>query len=490
MSGQSTSANVPASNSLYLPSLNINLFDYQVEAFEWAVDKQQSYLALDMGLGKTAVAIAVASALVEQLQQKVLIVVPPSLILNWVSEFNKFNKNIRVAVLRGKYPSVLPDADVYIIGNAVLAQWVLLLMGKIDALIVDEAHFFKNNSKRTKALISLSQYMPTDALRVLMSGTPAPNGRNMELVTQIDTLGPNAWQGVGGIGHFWQHYAPWSGVIINGKKVGRVSTNDLDLKNRMHASFMFRRKRDEVLDLPTKTRTTVVLEGTGTAVDDYIACENDLIAWLESLDKDTTGAERAYALVQLGFLRKHVGKAKVESIIKFVSEVLDNEPGGVFIVAEHVDTMNALSAGLSKYKVCEVRGGMSESAKHKAVNDFNSGASRVMVGQIISAGTGLTLTGNGINVNHRTIIAQLPWNPASLKQAEDRVHRISQSMDVCVTIPLCHIEGRQTIDERLWGVLEDKAFSTGILIDGEAEVLLETIQNGVLDSYKRKKVNP
>jgi SNF2 family DNA or RNA helicase len=312
----------------------------------------------------------------------------------------------------------------------------------------------------------------------------------MELVTQIDTLGPNAWQGVGGIGHFWQHYAPWSGVIVNGKKVGRISTNDLDLKNRMHNSFMFRRKRDEVIDLPSKTRTTVVLEGTGTAVDDYIACENDLIAWLESLDKDTTGAERAYALVRLGFLRKHVGKAKVESIIKFVSEILDNEPGGVFIVAEHVDTMDSLVAGLSKYKVCEVRGGMSESAKHKAVNDFNSGASRVMVGQIISAGTGLTLTGNGINVNHRTIIAQLPWNPASLKQAEDRVHRISQSMDVCVTIPLCHIEGRQTIDERLWGVLEDKAFSTGILIDGEAEVLLETIQNGVLDSYKRKKVNP
>jgi SNF2 family DNA or RNA helicase len=110
-----------------------------------------------------------------------------------------------------------------------------------------------------------------------------------------------------------------------------------------------------------------------------------------------------------------------------------------------------------------------------------------MVGQIISAGTGLTLTGNGVNQNYRGVIAQLPWNPASLKQAEDRLHRISQTLDVHITIPLCHIEGCETIDERLWSVLEEKAFSTGILIDGQGEVLLEQIQNGVLDSYRKRR---
>ncbi len=478
---------VPPSNQLVLPSLNISLYDYQIEAFEWAVSKKQSYLALDMGLGKTAIAIAVASALVEQEHQKVLIVVPPSLVWNWVSEISKFNPNLKTAVLRGQSVHSLPDADVYIIGNAVLTHWSVALMGEIDAIIVDEAHFFKNASKRTKSLINISNYLPSDAVKVLMSGTPAPNGRNMELVSQIDFLGSNAWAGIGGIGHFYQHYAPWSGKTVNGRKVGRISTNDLDLKNRMHDSFMFRRKRDEVIDLPTKFRATVTLEGSGPAVQDYMDVHNDLIAWLESINRDTTGAERAYALVQLGYLRKHVGRAKTDAIIKHVSEILDNEPGGMFIVAEHVDTMNALTAGLSKYNPCEVRGGMSEGAKKAAVNDFNSGASRVMVGQIISAGTGLTLTGNGVNQNYRGVIAQLPWNPASLKQAEDRLHRISQTLDVHITIPLCHIEGCETIDERLWSVLEEKAFSTGILIDGQGEVLLEQIQNGVLDSYRKRR---
>jgi hypothetical protein len=35
---------VPPSNQLVLPSLNISLYDYQIEAFEWAVSKKQSYL--------------------------------------------------------------------------------------------------------------------------------------------------------------------------------------------------------------------------------------------------------------------------------------------------------------------------------------------------------------------------------------------------------------------------------------------------------------
>jgi len=137
---------VPPSNQLVLPSLNISLYDYQIEAFEWAVSKKQSYLALDMGLGKTAIAIAVASALVEQEQQKVLIVVPPSLVWNWVSEISKFDPNLKTAVLRGQSVHSLPDADVYIIGNAVLTHWSVALMGEIDAIIVDEAHFFKNAS--------------------------------------------------------------------------------------------------------------------------------------------------------------------------------------------------------------------------------------------------------------------------------------------------------------------------------------------------------
>ena len=82
------------------------------------------------------------------------------------------------------------------------------------------------------------------------------------------------------------------------------------------------------------------------------------------------------------------------------------------------------------------------------------------------------------------VIAQLPWTPADLLQAEDRLHRIGQTNDVEIEICMAAIEGRWTIDERLWGQLEAKAFNACEVTDGEAEVLLEDIQGGVLDSYR------
>jgi SNF2 family DNA or RNA helicase len=113
---------------------------------------------------------------------------------------------------------------------------------------------------------------------------------------------------------------------------------------------------------------------------------------------------------------------------------------------------------------------------------FNSGRSRVLVGQVIAAGVGLTLHGNG--KNHRVIIAQLPWTPADLKQAEDRLHRIGQTHDVIVEVCLAAIEDRWTIDERLWNMLEAKNFTATTVTDGVGEFLLTDIVEGVLDTYR------
>jgi len=51
-------------------------------------------------------------------------------------------------------------------------------------------------------------------------------------------------------------------------------------------------------------------------------------------------------------------------------------------------------------------------------------------------------------------------------------------------VSLAHIDGRWTIDERLWGMLESKNFATGEVIDGEGDYLLADIHEGLLDSYR------
>jgi hypothetical protein len=210
----------------------------------------------------------------------------------------------------------------------------------------------------------------------------------------------------------------------------------------------------------------------------------DIISFLaDSNDgKVTAGQQRAEALIRLTSLRKAAGEAKVESAVAHIKELLDSEPGGVFVVAEHGDVMDGLLAGLSKYNATTVRGGMSDTAKAEAVDAFNSGASRVLVGQITAAGVGLTLHGDGRN--HRVVIVQLPWTPADLKQAEDRLHRIGQTKDVHVEIALCAIDNIWTIDERLWNILEAKNFNTTSAIDGDGEFLLAAAQDSLLDTYR------
>ncbi len=477
-----TTAPAPvAPAALPVPDLDLPLLDYQRDAVEHALSLNASYLALDMGLGKTACAIAIAVAESKAGNSPTLVVVPPSLRINWQREFRKFSPNTTVHIISGNKTYAVPNADVLIIGDSTLAAWAAAdptkrsvhdLHGRVKSLVVDEAHRHKNDSGRSKSLVSLSKTVP--GRRVLMSGTPIPNGRTIEMAKQLDILGTDAWRAIGGSGYFWNHYAPKA-------QYGRESVDLVGLGQAMRDSFMMRRLRGEVLDLPNKGRASMLLEGSGDAVRRYKHIEQDLIDYLQSEGRSWESAARAEALVRLNLLRKAAGEAKVKAVVEHVEDLLDT-PGGVFVVAEHVDVMDALGMALMKHGVVAIRGGMTPTAKTAAADAFCSGKARVLIGQITAAGVGLTLHGDG--KNHRVVIAQLPWTPADLRQAEDRLHRIGQTNEVAVDVTLCHIDGKWSIDERLWGLLEKKAFDSSSVIDGAGEFLLDAVQSALLDSYR------
>ncbi|MGA1076829.1 MAG: DEAD/DEAH box helicase, partial [Ilumatobacteraceae bacterium] len=456
-SGVAVPTVAPATTGVALTpvDLALPLMDFQQEAVAHALrdtaSQGHTLLALEMGLGKTPCGIAVAAAAQAQ-GLRTLVVVPPSLRINWAREFAKFAPWLSVATLQGTKPYDLPGTDVVVAGDSQVDAWQGHLTG-FGALVVDESHRFKNHkAKRTAALAKIAAGCGN--VRVLLSGTPMPNGRHAELAGQIEVLGHRAWSDIGGKAHFWGRFAPkidsWG---------GRDSAHADELHDLLVGSFVVRRKRDEVIDLPNKGRSIVSVECQGPSVRKYVQAEDDLISWLQSEGRDWQGAARAEALVRLTTLRKLAGEAKVRGAVEHVKELLDEQPGGVFVVAEHRDVIDALVIGLAKYNPGVVQGGMSDTAKQAAVDAFCDGSSRVLVGQITAAGVGLTLHGGGIN--HRVVVVQLPWTPAELKQAEDRLHRIGQTNDVEVEVLLAHIDGRWTIDERLWSVLEDKNFSTG-----------------------------
>ncbi len=475
------------------------------------------YVGLDMGLGKTPVGLGVAASVAAAGIKPTLIVVPPSLRTNWVREAGKFFPWLTVSTIQGRGPEdgyTLPDVDVLIMGDSSLSgqgrrakdskvttSWVDYLVGRIGALVVDEAHRFKNKSARSESLVKLAtgvevvsdqrgykRRMPITRdgvavtppqVRVPMSGTMAPNGRNAEVANQVSLMGDAAWRDIGGQAAFWSYFTP----KVDDFK--RANDHQEELNALMAESWYFRRLRDDVEDLPNKGRSGIHLDGKGFAVKEYKQVETDLIEYLKEKQGGhvTKGQERAQAIVKLNHLRRLAGKCKIRSIVDHVLEILESsDDEGVFIVAEHRDVMDSLLLSLAKYQPACVRGGMSDADKDREVTAFITGETRVMVGQITAAGVGLTLHGEGRN--RRVVIAQLPWTPAELKQAEDRLHRLGQTRDVFVEVALCAIEGTWTVDERLWGQLESKNFAASTLQDGVGENLLESIVDGVLDSYR------
>ena len=84
---------------------------------------------------------------------------------------------------------------------------------------------------------------------------------------------------------------------------------------------------------------------------------------------------------------------------------------------------------------------------------------KVAVLSILAAGCGLTLT-----AANKVIFAELYWNPGSLLQAEDRVHRIGQKYPITVE----YLIGKGTLDEHVWNLIGSKLDVLGKTLNGES----------------------
>ena len=472
-------------------TLALPLLAHQEEAVRFMLAQRQAYIGDEMGLGKTFSAIA---AVALSGSYPCLVVCPPTLTLNWRNEIRRLVPGARVEVLTGMKPALPAPADWYVIGDAVLAKWTgrnvkdastgrsrftpdgVLGSMTFGALVIDEAHRFKSwTAQRTRAALALGNLLPAGCLRVLMSGTAVLNC-TAELAPQL-AIGGTA--GVfHGVGAFLDRYAPkvdrWG---------TRASRHTAELHETMARTFYLRRLRSEVLTLPGKGRTRVATAMTGKAAADYLRCQDDLIAYLrgEHGKAAADAAQRAEALVRLTNLRRLVGAAKVDSVIDYVRDLVDDGEQ-VFVAAWHADVIDALC---DAFPGCvRVTGAESTPRKQAAVEAFQAGTARVLVGNIIAAGVGITLTAAA-----HVVIAELPWHSGMLAQVEDRLDRIGQTREVVSHIMLAS-NGIPSVDDRIMALLEDKARVTGMVLDGEEGAIFDGeesddgIMAALLDSYR------
>ena len=470
--------------SLSMPPMAQPLLPHQITGAEFALKERTVLIADEQGVGKTATAIAIATASVIAGMTPVLVVVPASLRLNWKHEFAKFSPSVSIATITGTNPiklkiTALPEADVLIIGDSSVHGWKELLKNNIAGIIIDECQRVKGGkrAKRSQAVIEIAQTVSSSGVRVAMSGTPLM-ARPMELLPVIQILDRGATF-TGGITGFINRYAP---------KIDPYGTRGASNLNELHdlltGSFMIRRTRDEVLTLPNAGRTQVTIEMDAKRVANYIACEDNLIQWIRNTKGEARAqkAMMAEALVRINELRHICAMGSVKAVTAYVQELLDNGEQ-VFMSTNFTDEADAYFNHFAQsVHTVKIVGGMNDKAKQASVDAFQSGEARVLIGNVQSAGTGITLH----SARHH-VSCSLSWSSSDLCQVEDRINRFGQTRETVSHIMIAGIDGMITMDEKMLMLIEAKHRVMIGVLDGTADDLIsddnESMAQAILNSY-------
>jgi len=159
------------------------LYAYQKKALLFALKKKACYLAIDMGLGKTAIALHWAQEALKR-RRGVLVVAPLRTVhTTWPDEIAKWTPLLTYTILHGpnKNDRINKQVDLYIINYEGL-DWLFKTLKRVfkitnsvpfRAAILDEGSMIKSSStKRFKVIRKIKDIFPE--YRMILSGTPAP----------------------------------------------------------------------------------------------------------------------------------------------------------------------------------------------------------------------------------------------------------------------------------------------------------------------------
>jgi SWI/SNF-related matrix-associated actin-dependent regulator 1 of chromatin subfamily A len=440
-------------------------FNHQEGGIKFLVKNQGCILADDMGLGKTYQSIVAA---LECEAERVLIICPSSLKINWMREIQNFTDD--VAIISGREWT---NARFVIINYDILKNFHTIIDPKKDyqdweilsqitdfnpdLMILDEAHYIKNHkSIRGKILKDIGKNYPVERVW-LLTGTPIAN-RPMDyynLLSLINSPVSNNWV------HFAKRYCEGRRFKKSGRYIwvtdGASNLDELAIKTRR---TILRRKKEEVLDLPDKLITPVWLELEN--VRGYEA------VWDEYLAKRKAEGRKGNPqreLVEMTLLRTFIAMETVPHSITKAEEAIESGRKAI-IFCNFSDEIDAFLDHFGNQAVC-VRGGLTDKKKQAAVDRFQEDDTcKVFVGQIKAAGVGLTLTAAEV-----VIMNSLDWVPGNHEQAEDRAYRIGQNK----TVNIYYMLMDDTIDNMVWDLLNEKKKVIGTIM-GEDEIIEEFLK--------------
>jgi len=400
----------------------IPLRDYQRIAAEAFLQTKGMLLADDVGLGKTASAIA---ALSDPSTRPALVVTLTHLTTQWAREIAKFAPALSVHIIKKGRPYPLgregdPSPDVLVVNYHKLRGWAHVLAGKIHTVIFDEVQELRCGHQSRK-YDAAREIAGAAMYRIGLSATPVYNYGG-EFFNVMEALRP------GVLGSVEEFLREWCFRDFGaGPERARVRDPVSFGTYVREAGLMIRRTRAEVRrELPEVMVIPQHVDADPRALD-RVSIEVAELARL-ILQPGTEWVDRGQAARDLDWkLRQATGISKAPFVAAFVRLLVESGER-VVLYGWHREVYSVWLDLLKDLQPVMFTGSETPVEKDRARDEFIGGHSKILV-MSLRAGQGL----DGLQAACRTVVfGELDWSPGVHEQCIGRVHRDGQADPVSV----------------------------------------------------------
>lgn len=413
---------------------------YQQVGYNWLrflhEHKLGACLADDMGLGKTLQTITFLQSIYDKID-RVLVVCPVTILLNWEKEIQKFSK-MDMHIYHGGSREFPKDKKIILTSYGVMKKESEAVFSNInfDILVLDEVQHLKN----VRSLGAFSARKINADFRICLTGTPVENDLS-EFYNILDLSIPGIW-----------------GDLQFVRAVSNTKTRGI--ARRTASPFILRRTKAQVLhDLPPKIENNVYLEMNEEENKFY---QQNIVSIRARISSSSTSAKYGEILRGLLQLRqnclwqnragdnnyKHIDSTKIDFLLETLETILE-EGQQAIIFSQFTTYLDIIQHFFREkhWKFSRIDGSQSINKRQEQVDQFQSGKTPIFLISLKAGGVGLNLTAASY-----VFIMDPWWNPAVESQAIDRAHRIGQKNTLTVYRPII----KNSVEEKVLKLQEEK----------------------------------
>lgn len=413
-------------------------YTYQEQAVDFAKDLPYSAIFHEQGLGKTKIALDIALYWLSKKDiDTVLIVTKKGLIKNWQEE-TKIHSYLHPKVLSNNrnanfYAFNSPSRLLITNFETVTLEknrLKLYLKARNVGIIIDESAKLKNpNSKLTKDFFELS---PLFIRKIIMTGTPVAN-RPYDIWSQIYFL--DNGKSLGNNFKEFKKNSDLSNKLFDDSEKRQNFENFIsNIFNKINAFSIRETKNSAKLPLPEKRYYNIWTMFTEGQKEMYDELKNKLAIEIknrgeEKIDDASPILKRILRLEQITSNPKMINEdvdfvsGKEKELNSLVKEII-NRGEKMIIWTNYIYNVDYFCKKFQKYNAVKISGNMSIEDRNESIRKFKEEVSQILIATPQSAKEGLTLT-----VANNAIFYDRSFSLDDYLQAQDRIHRISQTKE-------------------------------------------------------------